>query len=101
MAMSKVGKGSKVDLRQYLYVLKRGRFIFILTEPISGKFIFICFTQTDYALGKRSEESPVLAEYYESAESAIDDLADAYDIYQFDNWHEYFNWLILILRGEL
>jgi len=101
MPIVKMKKHDKVDFEKNLYVLKQGRFIFILTEPNHNQFVFICFTQTDYAIGNRTDGAPMLVGRYNSAQEAIDKLADNYEIYQFDNWEVYFNWLISMLRVEI
>jgi len=91
----------EINFNNRLYVLQDRSLFYILSEVSFEKFLFICFTENDFALGDNDNSSPSSAGYYESAEAAIADLLGVFEILEFRSRRDYFLWLISGLKKSI
>lgn len=91
----------EINFKDRLYVLQDRHLFYILSEVSFEKFIFICFTENDFAMGNNDNSFPSSAGYYESAEAAIADLRGVFNIYEFETRREYALWLISKLKENI
>jgi len=91
----------EIDFKSRLYIVQDKTFFYILTEVDLDNFLFICFTEHDYAIGENDCSFPSGLNGYPSAEDAVSDVLGLFDVYEFSTRQDYILWLISEMRKKL
>ena len=90
----------KVNFSENIYIAQAKSLFYILTEVCPERFLFICFTEHDFGLGRNYKSCVTSLEPYESCEDAIIDAITKSYVYEFSNRKDYISWLIHAIRNN-